>query len=672
MLAKSLPVPKIALLALLALVFASAASAAPKERTAVADAVLGQVEISKPPANKWKKVKTGAKITHKDRIRTFAGARLDIRFPDGSTLAVEENSVLGMNELLEENGNTRSTVRVDKGTVLFSIRKLTTAQSSFEFETSTATAAIRGTEGGVAVSDGGQHGGKTVPPAAAFMLKNGALRIKHGDRVNMIGPNQLFLLPQGAEGQSFSFADGTDASDLLNRVLLGDSAAYRALSRIQGSATLIVVSPTANSVLASAKAEFEGLVLDTAVKAVRVNGVAATVQSGRWKAATTLQAAPKKPADQKTQVDLKGGRVEVKPSGARAKGDVQLPSRESEALVVVQALGAGNKVLEEISWPLSFKNIPAAATDTSAGAVSGLPAQIEVKDGRATVAGSAPSMAGRGAVLSVGTASGSAAVAADGSFTVSVPVSEANRNWQVESAQLRIGDSGAEIVVSIPLVVDRADPAVNDRRPLVGVQQLKDGKLLVSVSGNAGDRAEVALREAGSSGVPLSTAVVDGNSTARFTPLNASHDYVVEVADLSGKSVSAQLRNVEYWPWTMPGVVLTSSGGAGAGRVPPLPPGIERELMATVRVQLRGLPDNDYRAISKITVTAAGGSKQVLTESKIDGVNIDVEVPVRSSGKTTVTVKVEPKNGRPVTQSLTIDRSAGGRQQHPNEPNDRR
>ena len=633
MLAKSLPVPKIALLALLALVFASAASAAPKERTAVADAVLGQVEISKPPANKWKKVKTGAKITHKDRIRTFAGARLDIRFPDGSTLAVEENSVLGMNELLEENGNTRSTVRVDKGTVLFSIRKLTTAQSSFEFETSTATAAIRGTEGGVAVSDGGQHGGKTVPPAAAFMLKNGALRIKHGDRVNMIGPNQLFLLPQGAEGQSFSFADGTDASDLLTRVLRGDSAAYRALSRIQGSATLIVVSPTANSVLASAKAEFEGLVLDTAVKAVRVNGAAATLEGGKWKASATLKA--------------------------------------GDAKVSVQALGAGNKVLEEIGWPLSFKG-GAAAADTSAGAVSGLPAQVEVKEGRATVSGSAPSMAGRGAVLSVGTASGSAAVAADGSFTVSVPVSEANRNWQVESARLRIGDSGAEIVVSIPLVVDRADPAVNDRRPLVGVQQLKDGKLLVSVSGNAGDRAEVALREAGSAGVPLSTAVVDGNSTVRFTPLNATHDYVVEVADLSGKSVSAQLRNVEYWPWTMPGVVLTSSGGAGAGRVPPLPPGIDRELMTTVRVQLRGLPDNDYRAISKITVTAAGGSKQVLTESKIDGVNIDVEVPVRSSGKTTVTVKVEPKNGRPVTQSLTIDRSAGGRQQHPNEPNDRR
>ena len=633
MLAKSLPVPKIALLALLAFVFASAASAAPKERTAVADAVLGQVEISKPPANKWKKVKTGAKITHKDRIRTFAGARLDIRFPDGSTLAVEENSVLGMNELLEENGNTRSTVRVDKGTVLFSIRKLTTAQSSFEFETSTATAAIRGTEGGVAVSDGGQHGGKTVPPAAAFMLKNGALRIKHGDRVNMIGPNQLFLLPQGAEGQSFSFADGTDASDLLTRVLRGDSAAYRALSRIQGSATLIVVSPTANSVLASAKAEIEGLVLDTAVKAVRVNGAAATLEGGKWKASATLKA--------------------------------------GDAKVSVQALGAGNKVLEEIGWPLSFKG-GAAAADTSAGAVSGLPAQVEVKEGRATVSGSAPSMAGRGAVLSVGTASGSAAVAADGSFTVSVPVSEANRNWQVESARLRIGDSGAEIVVSIPLVVDRADPAVNDRRPLVGVQQLKDGKLLVSVSGNAGDRAEVALREAGSAGVPLSTAVVDGNSTVRFTPLNATHDYVVEVADLSGKSVSAQLRNVEYWPWTKPGVVLTSSGGAGAGRVPPLPPGIDRELMTTVRVQLRGLPDNDYRAISKITVTAAGGSKQVLTESKIDGVNIDVEVPVRSSGKTTVTVKVEPKNGRPVTQSLTIDRSAGGRQQHPNEPNDRR
>ncbi len=633
MLAKSLPVPKIALLALLAFVFASAASAAPKERTAVADAVLGQVEISKPPANKWKKVKTGAKITHKDRIRTFAGARLDIRFPDGSTLAVEENSVLGMNELLEENGNTRSTVRVDKGTVLFSIRKLTTAQSSFEFETSTATAAIRGTEGGVAVSDGGQHGGKTVPPAAAFMLKNGALRIKHGDRVNMIGPNQLFLLPQGAEGQSFSFADGTDASDLLTRVLRGDSAAYRALSRIQGSATLIVVSPTANSVLASAKAEIEGLVLDTAVKAVRVNGAAATLEGGKWKASATLKA--------------------------------------GDAKVSVQALGAGNKVLEEIGWPLSFKG-GAAAADTSAGAVSGLPAQVEVKEGRATVSGSAPSMAGRGAVLSVGTASGSAAVAADGSFSVSVPVSEANRNWQVESAQLRIGDSGAEIVVSIPLVVDRADPAVNDRRPLVGVQQLKDGKLLVSVSGNAGDRAEVALREAGSAGVPLSTAVVDGNSTVRFTPLNATHDYVVEVTDLSGKSVSAQLRNVEYWPWTKPGVVLTSSGGAGAGRVPPLPPGIDRELMTTVRVQLRGLPDNDYRAISKITVTAAGGSKQVLTESKIDGVNIDVEVPVRSSGKTTVTVKVEPKNGRPVTQSLTIDRSAGGRQQHPNEPNDRR
>jgi hypothetical protein len=101
----------------------------------------------------WSALKVGMKLQQQHEVRTESESEVQLRLDEGSLLTLKENSILKISELkLGADANQKHTqVQLEVGKLLFQIEKLT-SQSSFKMETRTATAAVRGTAGGISTS----------------------------------------------------------------------------------------------------------------------------------------------------------------------------------------------------------------------------------------------------------------------------------------------------------------------------------------------------------------------------------------------------------------------------------------------------------------------------------------------------------------------------------------
>ena len=144
---------------------------------------LGQVDRWKVKQNNWVQLLTGAKVYQSDLVRTGIESEVVFALPDGSSIAIAENTEIELSQLLEPNdeGGFETKIDIHKGYINFAVRKQKDKKSNFKFKTGTATASIRGTEGFV--------GGEGVFFAG---LKTGKLEIKPdgSDRMVSIGAGE--------------------------------------------------------------------------------------------------------------------------------------------------------------------------------------------------------------------------------------------------------------------------------------------------------------------------------------------------------------------------------------------------------------------------------------------------------------------------------------------------
>ena len=709
---------KILFLALFAVFSALPAFALPKERTAVADAVVGLVELSKPSSDKWKKVKTGAKITHRDQVRTSAGARIDVRLPDGSTLSIDENSVVDFKELLEEDGNTKSNVRVDKGTVFFSIKKLTTAQSEFKFETRTATAAIRGTGGYVQASDVHpyQYGHGNVAERAETVMnidepqKAGGLDVKQaslkasGNEMPSEAPTEKMQeapVPPtapappaaGAQAQADAVrgegapavADNTRAPGIIDTAgvnLKGRSAFYlsdglASVETEKGESTTIAPNQLVTSGPDGASAyqvpqgaDVRDLAKKTAnrklpkLQRIPLTGAAAVLSpaAGSLVEKTFRMSGKCTVADSLAKLTVGGKKVKVV-DGAWSV-ELTAPEGEGNAFEVPVTLKAGNR-----SWSFKWSLKRAKAQPKNQGAALEIWGEqpFRPKDGVIEIGGHAACPVS--AVL----------------FSVGNSVSAATLRYDRDdrdTASAETACSGASF--SARMLVSDVKQNWNETEGLVTLKSGENASQTAKVS-IAVDRSDPAVNTTAPAvtlkwtngggklsatvarnvqdtveatlfvdGSERSRATVAGNGQVLFDAQTGVHDYLVRAVDLAGNAAEQRADAVEWWPLTNVKVELEIASGNGQSRVPPLPPNMERNRMETLKLRLLGLPENDPRSVKKITVTSSAGEVRELTGSEIYDVMLDVEVPVRSNGATQIKAKVVPKNGLAVERTIKV------------------
>ena len=134
--------------------------------------VLGDVSLKKKGQGDWSSLRVGAKVQDKDLIQTDMESNVLISMPEGSTISIEENALVEFTQVLFMKDSQNSEVNIKKGLLRFNAQKQTGKKSQFKFKTGTMTASIRGTDGTIGVTEGGQSFG-ALNTGAMDMEENG-------------------------------------------------------------------------------------------------------------------------------------------------------------------------------------------------------------------------------------------------------------------------------------------------------------------------------------------------------------------------------------------------------------------------------------------------------------------------------------------------------------------
>lgn len=115
--------------------------------------LLGKVEVRKAGAQNWSFAKQGQELANNDMLRTNEGARAELKYGDGSILAVRENSQILLNNTMQnERGRLQSKyVTTFFGAIYFVVKEAMPKTYINRVYTPTATVSIRGTSFSVEV-----------------------------------------------------------------------------------------------------------------------------------------------------------------------------------------------------------------------------------------------------------------------------------------------------------------------------------------------------------------------------------------------------------------------------------------------------------------------------------------------------------------------------------------
>jgi hypothetical protein len=215
---------------------------------------VGSVEIRSANSSSWKAARVGMIVKTGWDVRTLIESSAELEYASGTLLRIGENSVLTLSSLAADpkNSTTRTSVKVSTGQVWGNIRKLTSTNSKFNFETPTAVASIRGTRLGLKVGRGktavdvyegevevhNRSSGRSV----RITRENRAVVAEGSGRIDVANFNTIrWRLPGERKSLEDPFADTTAAPrDTTTQGLRGDTAS---------SLTLAVTTPADQSIV---------------------------------------------------------------------------------------------------------------------------------------------------------------------------------------------------------------------------------------------------------------------------------------------------------------------------------------------------------------------------------------------------------------------------------------
>jgi hypothetical protein len=593
--------------------------------------LIGKVEIQKTGQSKWIVGKMGAKIRVNDKLRTLNASEVVLSLNNGSEIRIEEQSLVEIKENSESASGDRTTVQLKRGNLLFQVKKLAKAGDAFRFETPTATAAIRGTTGGL-----GTDGESMV----AF-LDEGALELiqKKSNQKQMIGPRELaietpqgFAIKQLTENQK---SWRSTVQQILKDSVLGkgvDSAAFKKILELRDSlagqdSTAFVIS---DSTLAAVKIEkggsFEPFTGNVSANRAQLNGL------------------------------CKGPAMGVR--AGKQIGKIQSGGTWSlEVFWPVTATGIQKFELaclyEQGAVPIGVVELNYVPPVEEYQLDVSTPASLRIVDGRLLVEGK---YVGRDAVLRLKLLDQFVDLTSmDGRFRKEFEITDRAGTWDAKEAILTLSGPRGEIQKRFDLDVDKNSKRVNTLLPNF------QGRVLA-------DRKELQLSLSQVLNDPTTVVVLAGNEeilnfeTTADIPLRTvampegSWDYSVVLSDQAGNRRTIDLGKGEWWSLNSFQVEVTGASGTKVLRVPPLPPGSRPEVMERIQVQLRGLPQNDFRLIQEIVVTnTTSGYFRSLKERQITDTYAEFEVPLVRGRVNKIEVRVSPKTGAIQTQVLELE-----------------
>lgn len=603
-------------------------SVAAKTNYAKARYVLNEVYIFKKGSiSDSSKVVTGQRVTEKDAIRTELESQLILATPDGSTLAIEENSLVSMSQILSEDGFNMTVIEINKGRLLFKAQKIANEKSKFEFKTGTAVAAIRGTEGII---------GKTNKGKFFASLREGKLEIQYGNQTISINAGQT-AVPTGETLNVYDLAS-SGASDFFNMVeavlddttLTADSLAK--ILSIQDS----ILTQQKNSLADSIKCEFTPLpdkVNDTTVVAKGTCPQGILVEIGGLK-----KLSDGKEQSFKLEWDVTAPLGEKKfpitcHTGINSIPCGQLTTNYAGIISLIEATEDSTKAPEPLTLltasPVNVCN-PAALTIDGNFDSSDSTATLFVKFGKYTSPNLVPLSAG-------------------GEFTHTINISDKKDNWDETKAEVVFSSKTLGThTVSLDVNIDKTCKTINTIPPRLNLKAADSLRCLVQMNLANANEDETIYRFSVDNGTESISTRYNKDAAIKQKLKTGIHDYTFSVEDQAGNKHSLT-KTLGCYPSRRHTIEIKGSSYERF-RVPINRPNLNGEAISNffykkLVFKVTNIPENDPRYIKSITISQNGKKDIVLRPTDFLSNTFDTDIELTRGSVTIVNIKVIMKNG---------------------------
>ena len=565
-----------------------------------------------------------AKVTQKDRFKTGDESLIIIGLPDGSALTINERTEAQMTELLNEDGINHNTVNILNGKVNFDVQKQAKG-SDFKFKTGTATAAIRGTAGTIGFTS-------LMKPIAS--LSNGSIEVedsalntkynvKGGQTAFSIG-NEILVLDLKSSGEA-KFLDeidkfitdpalANDKNALIKLVQKADSS-YQVRKESFKQSANCTISPLPDTVFTAkqkVKAKCaKGTLIGIQDKPVLSNGEIVELDV-EW--ASSLIGAKK--------ISL----------SCYVDSTSYFPCGE------ITTYYAG----EQDSNSQASSHKPLTITTSSPAKVCD-PASVTI-EGFYDTTGTNPSL-----IVKVGkkfTSQNLIQYSVNGKFSYTIQINDVNGLWKENQVDVEYtSDEYGTETAFLALDVDKRCKSVNQIRPTVTFASYDSLKCRMNyMIANANEEDNIfTVTTDNTTGMESIVSSDIGNA---FSPLKKGrHTYTLKIEDQAG-NLNQVTKTLGCYPKISGAQVELSGKEIEMLRVPPPPKNYKNTFHKSLRFNVRGLPEDRYEFIKKVTVTQKGKVIEQWRESDVSSTLFDTQVELTRGEDAKFEITVYLKSGQ--------------------------
>lgn len=596
--------------------------------------VNGDVSRQKGGKTDWEKLRDKQNVKQSDKIRTLIESRAVIALPDGSSISIEENSLVELTELLSEDGKNKFEADIKSGRMKFDVQKQANKESSFQFKTGTATAAIRGTDGSVGVTKLGK---------LYASLRNGLMEIDDGEKKYSVNGGQTAIPNPKGDGYSVLslassgddnfmktideiLSDSTMNPDSLIKIIEGKDSAYTAL-------------------LQEAKKEMKCDV-PALPDTIRENNVTikATCQSG-----ISVEISNQKLLSEGKELEFNVAWA------SSAVGEKKFP-----VSCYVDKISAECGSVKTYYMPIKSDTV---AVDTVPKAVVEQEPHIPLEvysssinvcdDGRALVEGAFdPKDSSASLIITMGATHSENLVInnRNGQFSYPIAINDVRRNWNEKEITVEYKSNiyGTE-KATISLNINKTCPEVNLTAPTVTLVNYDSVSCVadLNISGATDDRVILTPYEDGS---PLNDLYFTNDGRAKISTSKGVKNYEFIAEDQAGRKGSARA-TLGCYPKSSYGISISGSSNERL-RTPPPPPQFSNIIHRNLSFSVTGIPGNDPAFIKEIFITQ-GNNVTRLFGNDIDNVKIVHPVELLYGAVTTIKIDVMMKSGQHISATKT-------------------
>ena len=651
--------------------FSSFAVAAKASSGKVVDR-LGDATLQKATnIGEWTGINVGNRIREKDQIRTGVEAHVSIALADGSSIIVQENSLVEFTTLQAENGIQTAFTDVKTGKVKFDAQKQHSG-GSFKFKTATATAAIRGTDGMF---------GKTIKEKVTYLsINRGNGLLKHNKssvECNVDGGQTAVFDEKGDKCKTFDVKSSGNEKfvaaldTLLDNENLTEEQLNKAIMQLDST-----LQSQLNAAVSSLTCSFEQLEDTITVSAINLKGACAagvklsiagaTIENAANGFELPVSWAPTAEGPKKFNATCTGSLeypCETPKKGKKPKICKKDVSIECGTLTTyyknpaVDSVAADSIVQDTVKKDTVVAK-PFAITTSSPATVC--------NPGSVTIEGTFDQTDPTGTLyvkLGSYTSRNLVPLSANGEFSHTISINDVAGNWNEGKVTVEYNGASGKHNGTVLLNINKSCKQVNMKRPVLTFSNA-NSTACIAMFGLTGATDDLVIVQRQTDGTTDGESTLKQDSKIAIKMVPGVHTYTIIATDQAGNSANIS-KILGCYPQHIPHIDVAGKPYEFL-RPPPAPPYQQtttnsavqnsyNTIVQTLRFRLTGVLKQDPAQIKRIKITQDGKTLLDHSTNQISDLNYALQVTLARYSISVITIYVEMMNGKKISETKTYE-----------------